>query len=55
MQAQKFMSIIKNMQGTRDINKCQVKYIDMEQSSNKDIYKINVKKDLECSFKTMNI
>jgi len=44
-----------DMQDTRDMNKCPVKYIEMDQSSNKDIYKINVKKDLQCSFKTMNI
>jgi hypothetical protein len=49
------MNIIKNMQGTHDMNKCPVKYIDMDQSSNKGIYKINVKKGLQCSFKTMNI
>jgi len=34
------------MQGTRDMNKCPVKYIGMDQSNNKDIYKINVKKDI---------
>jgi len=43
------------MQGTRDMNKCPVKYIGMDQSSNKGIYKVNVKKDIQCSFKTMNI
>ena len=43
------------MQDTRDMNKCSVKYIGMDQSSNKDIYKNNVKKDLQCSFKTKNI
>jgi len=43
------------MQGTRDMNKCPIKYIDMDQSSNKGIYKVNVKKDIQCSFKTMNI
>ena len=43
------------MQGKRDMNKCPVKYIDMDQSNNKDIYKINVKKDIQCSLKTMNI
>jgi len=42
------------MQVTRDMNKCSVKYIEMDQSKNKGIYKINVKKDLQCSFKTMN-
>ena len=46
---------LKNMQGKRDMNKCPVKYIDMDQSNNKDIYKINVKKDIQCSLKTMNI
>jgi len=49
------MNIIQNMQDTRDMNKCSVKYIGIDQSSNKGIYKINVKKDLQCSFKTMNI
>jgi len=48
-------NIIKNMQCTRDMNKCPVKYIDIDQSSNKGIYKVNVKKDIQCSFKTMNI
>ena len=43
------------MQGTRDMNKCPGKYTCMDQSSNKGIYKINVKKDIQCSFKTMNI
>jgi len=43
------------MQGTRDMNKRPVKYIGMDQSSNKGIYKINVKKDIQCSFKSMNI
>jgi len=43
------------MQVTRDINKCPGKYICMDQSSNKGIYKVNVKKDTQCSFKIMNI
>jgi len=43
------------MQGTLDMNKCPVKYIGMDQSSNNGIYKINVKKDIQCLFKTMNI
>ena len=55
IQAKKLKNIIKNMQGTRDMNKCPRKYICMDQSSNKDIYKINVKKDTQCSLKTMNI
>jgi len=42
------------MQSTHDMNKCPVKYIDMDQSRNKGIYKINVKKDIQFSF-TMNI
>jgi len=40
------MNIIKNMQGTSDMNKCLVKYIDLDQSKNKGIYMIKVKKDL---------
>ena len=55
IQAQKLKNIIKNIQGTCDMIKYSVKYIGMDQSSNKDIYKINVKKDLQCSFKTKNI
>jgi hypothetical protein len=43
------------MQDICDMNKCPGKYICMDQSSNKDIYKINAKKDIQCSFKTMNI
>ena len=43
------------MQGTCDINICQGKYFCMDQSSNKGIYKDYVKKDTQCSFKTMNI
>jgi len=43
------------MQGTCDMNKYLIKYICMDQSSNKGIYKVNVKKDIQCSFKTMNI
>jgi len=46
IQAHKFKNIMKIMQGTRDMNKCPVKYIGMDQSNNKDIYKINVKKDI---------
>jgi len=41
-QAQKLKYIIKNMQVTCDMNKCPVKYICMDQSRNKGIYKINV-------------
>lgn len=43
------------MQGTCDINKRQEKYFCIDQSSNKGIYKDYVKKDTQCSFKTMNI
>jgi len=43
------------MQGTRDMNKCQGKYICVDQSTNKSIYNDYVKKNTECSFKTMNI
>jgi len=43
------------MEVTRDMSKCPRKYICMDKSSNKDIYKINVKKDIQCSFKIMNI
>ena len=43
------------MQGTCDMNKCPEKYICIDQSSNKGIYKHYVKKDTQCSFKTMNI
>jgi len=43
------------MQGTCDMNKCPRKYICMDQSNNKGIYKDYVKKDTQCSFKTMNI
>ena len=45
-------TLIKIMQGTREMNKCPGKYICMDQSSNKGIYKIYVKKDIQCSFKT---
>jgi len=55
IQAQKLKNIIMNMQGTRDMNKFPVKYIGIDQSSNKGIYKINVKKDIQCILKTMNI
>jgi len=48
-------TLIKVMQGTCDMNKCQGRYFCMDQSSNKDIYKDYVKKDTQCSFKTMNI
>ena len=37
------------------MNICPGKYICMDQSSNKGIYKDYVKKDAQCSFKTMNI
>jgi len=43
------------MQDTCDMNKCQEKYICMDQSSNKSIYKDYVKKDTQCLFKTINI
>jgi len=43
------------IQGTCDMNMCPGKYICMDQSSNKGIYKGYVKKDIQCSFKTMNI
>jgi len=43
------------MQVIRDMNKCSGKYICLDQSSNKDIYNVNVKKDIQCTFKTMNI
>jgi len=48
-------TLIKVMQGTCDMDKCPGKYICMDQSSNKSIYKDYVKKDIQCSFKTMNI
>jgi len=48
-------TLIKVMQGTCDMNKCQGRYFCMDQSSNKDIHKGYVKKDTQCSFKTMNI
>jgi len=37
------MNNLKNMQGLRDINKSPVKYIDLDQSRNKDIYLIKFK------------
>jgi len=40
---------------THDINELSIKYICMNLSSNKGIYKVNVKKNTLCSFKTMNI
>ena len=43
------------MQGTCDMGICPGKYICIDQSSNKGIYKDYVKKDIQCSFKTMNI
>jgi len=43
------------IQGTCDMDMCPEKYICMDQSSNKGIYKDYVKKDIQCSFKTMNI
>ena len=43
------------IQGTCDMDMCPGKYICMDQSSNKGIYKDYVKKDIQCSFKTMNI
>ena len=43
------------MQDTCDMDKCPGKYICMDQSSNKGIYKNYVKKDTQCLFKTMNI
>jgi len=48
-------TLIKIMQGTCDMDMCPGKYICMDQSRNKDIYKEYVKKDTQCSFKTMNI
>jgi len=48
-------TLIKVMQGTCDMNKGQGRYFCMDQSSNKGIYKDYVKKDTQCSFKTMNI
>jgi len=39
----------------RHMNICPGKYICIDQSSNKGIYKDYVKKDIQCSFKTMNI
>jgi len=48
-------TLIKVMQGTYDMNKCQGRYFCMDQSSNKGIYKDYVKKNTQCSFKTMNI
>jgi len=48
-------TLIKVMQGTYDIDICSGKYFCMDHSSNKDIYKDYVKKDTQCSFKTMNI
>jgi len=43
------------MQGTRDMNNYPEKYICMNQSSNKGIYKVNAKKDIQCSLKIMKI
>jgi len=43
------------MQVTCDINKCPGKYICIDQSSNRGIYKVNIKKDIQCLFTTMNI
>jgi len=43
------------IQGTCDMDMCPGKYICMDQSSNKGIYKDYVKRDIQCSFKTMNI
>ncbi|RHN79442.1 hypothetical protein MtrunA17_Chr1g0177381 [Medicago truncatula] len=43
------------MQGTCDMGICPGKYICMDQSSNKGIYKDYVKEGIQCSFKTMNI
>jgi len=48
-------TLITVMKGTCDMNICLGKYICMDQSSNKGIYKDYVKKDTQCSFKTMNI
>ena len=55
IQAKNLKNIIKNMQVTCDMNKCPEKYVCMDQSSNKGIYKVNVYKDIQCSFKSMNI
>jgi len=54
-QAHKFINKMKNMHSSRDINKSPVKYIDQYQTRNKYIYLIKVKRDLQCSFKAMNI
>ena len=43
------------IQGTCDMDMCPGKYICIDQLSNKGIYKDYVKKDIQCSFKTMNI
>ena len=43
------------MQDTCDMDICPGKYMCMDQSSNKGIYKDYVKMDTQCSFKTMNI
>jgi len=48
-------TLINVMQVTCDMDKCSGKYICMDQSSNKGIYNDYVKKDTQCSFKTMNI
>jgi len=48
-------TLIKVMQGICDMNICPGKYICMDHSSNKGIYKDYVKKDTQCSFKTINI
>jgi len=46
-------TFIKVMQGTCDMNKCQGRYFSMDQSSKKGIHKDYVKRDTQCSFKTM--
>ena len=43
------------MQVTCDMNKCPEKYVCVDESGNKGIYKVNVLKDIQCSFKTVNI
>jgi len=48
-------TLIKVMQGTCDMDKYPGKYFCMDQSSNKGIYNDYVKKDIQYSFKTMNI
>ena len=55
IQIKNLKNIIKDMQIICDMNKCPKKYVCMDQSSNEGIYKVNVKKDTQCSSKTTNI